>query len=277
MEVRKVGGYIGAEIMGVDLTTCNEETFQKIKTALWEHGFIYFRDQELTTDEYRQFGQRWGELFVNESPAIEKVPGYAEVEEIRKNPHELSNIGDEWHTDQAHQKNPCMSTILYAKVIPPYGGDTCFASTSAAYDFLSEEMRQKLQGLEAVHSQRFLLEQVAARTGDPDGRFAAGIKKSKGSESIHPVIIAHPENGKACIYVNPSYTTNFVGMTREESKPILDEIYKLILRPEFNARMQWQTNSLALWDNRQVWHYASNDYQGHLRILHRLVVKDSLQ
>ncbi|MCP5143971.1 MAG: TauD/TfdA family dioxygenase [Gammaproteobacteria bacterium] len=282
MKVNKVGGYIGAEVLDIDLANCDDATFSGVEQALWANGVVFFRDQRLTVEQYIDFGKRWGELFVNNSPAIKALPNHPEVEEIRKNPDEISNIGDEWHADQSYRPDPCMGTILYAREIPPYGGDTCYANTASAYDLLTDELKQEIDGLQAVHSQPFLLEQVAARTGDPDGRFAAARKKAESNtatvkEAVHPVVTVHPETGRKCIYISPAYTSHFVGRTREESAPLLDKLFKHILRPEFTCRMHWKNDSLAIWDNRQVWHYATNDYQGHLRILHRLVVKDNLQ
>jgi len=279
VKVNKVGGYIGAELTDIDLNKCDDRTFDDVQQALWDHGVIFFRDQDFTIEQYINFGKRWGELFVNNSPAIGKVDNenYPEVEEIRKNPDEVSNIGDEWHADQSYRPDPCMGTILYARDVPAYGGDTCYANTTTAYELLSDEMKKEIEGLEALHSQSFLLEQVALRTGDPDGRFAAAMKRATNTETAHPVVATHPETGRKSLYISPAYTSNFVGMSREESAPLLDKLYKHVLRPEFNCRMRWKNNSLAIWDNRQVWHYASNDYQGHLRILHRLVVKDNLQ
>lgn len=282
MKVNKVGGYIGAEILDIDLANCDDETFADVEQQLWENGVIFFRDQKLSVEQYIEFGKRWGELFVNNSPAISSLPGHPEVEEIRKNPDEISNIGDEWHADQAYRPDPCMGTILYARDIPPYGGDTCYANTVTAYELLPDELKEAIDGLQAVNSQLYLLEQVAERTGDPDGRFAAAKERALNNtdtikETVHPVVTVHPETGRNCMYISPAYTSHFVGMSREESAPLLDKLYKHILRPEFTCRMHWKNDSLAIWDNRQVWHYATNDYQGQLRILHRLVVKDNLQ
>lgn len=277
MKVTKVGGYIGADISGVDIANCkNEQTFDEIKKALYEHGVIFFRDQKLSLNQYIDFGKRFGELFINNSPSISAMPDYPELEEIRKEPNEKSNIGDEWHTDQAYRDNPCIATILYGCVIPPHGGDTSFTSTASAYEQLADNLKDEVESLKAVNSHIFLLEQTAQRTGDPDGRFVAALKKASTKEAIHPVVTIHPETGRKCLYVNPAYTSHFVGRTRERSIPLLEKLYKHVLKPEFSCRFRWQKNSIAIWDNRQVWHYAANDYQGQQRLLYRMVVQDKV-
>lgn len=274
MKIDKVTGYIGANISGVDLATCNDQRiYDEIRTALNEHGVIFFRDQKLTVEQYVAFGERFGTLFINRGPTIQALADYPPVEELRKEPDERSNIGDEWHSDQAHRQNPCMGTILYGKLIPPYGGDTLFASPAAAYEHLPAQLREEIEGLEAVNSQSFLIRETAMRTGDPDGRFARAAHAS--AEAIHPVVKVHPETGRKVIFVNPAYTYSFVGKSREESLPLLNELFKRVLLPEFGCRFSWREGSLAFWDNRQTWHYAVNDYQGHRRIMHRLVVQSN--
>lgn len=271
IEVGKVTGYIGARISGVDLASLDEATFAAIRAALNEHGVLFFRDQKLTVEQYMAFGERFGTLFVNNGPTINALPGYPQVEELRKEPGELSNIGDEWHTDQAHRQNPCIATILYGRQIPPYGGDTLFASTAAAYEHLPAKLKEQIEGLEAIHSLSFLIHGALERTGDPDGRFQRASHAA--AEAVHPVVKVHPETGRKAIFVSPGYTYCFVGKTREESLPLLNALYKHVLLPEFGCRFSWQPDSLALWDNRQTWHYAVNDYHGHRRVMQRLVVQ----
>ncbi|HTU09612.1 MAG TPA: TauD/TfdA family dioxygenase [Allosphingosinicella sp.] len=272
MKVTKVTGNIGAEISGVDLATCEDaQIYADIRAALNDHAVIFFRDQELSLERYIAFGERFGELFRNNSPTIVAMDGHPQVEIIRKEPEEKSNIGDEWHTDQAHRPNPCMGTILYSREVPPYGGDTLFANTAAAYAHLPAYLRQQIEGLEAVQSSAFLIAQTAERTGDPDGKF--GRAKVNSDDCVHPVVRVHAETGRPVLYVNPAYTHRFVGWTREESIPLLEALYRHVLRPEYTCRFRWTKGAIAFWDNRQTWHYAVNDYAGHRREMHRLIVK----
>lgn len=273
MKVEKVTGNVGAVISGVDLATCEDpQTYRDIYEVLLQHAVIFFRGQELDVERYLDFGRRFGELFKNNSPTITTMDRHPELEMIRKEADEKSNIGDEWHTDQAHRPNPCMGTILYAREVPPYGGDTLFANTAAAYDFLPDDLKEAVKGLEAVNSPEFLLKQAAQRTGDPDRRFARTSAKSP--SAVHPVVRVHPDTGRKVLYVNPAYTENFVGQTPEQSRPLLERLFSHVLRPEHFCRFRWEKGSLAFWDNRQTWHYAVNDYQGYRREMYRLIVRE---
>jgi len=273
MKIDKVGGYIGAEISEVDLATCDDDAaYRAIRGALNDHGVIFFRDQHLTPEQYIRFGQRFGTLFINNNPGIATLENHPEIETLRKEPNELSNIGDEWHTDQAHRDRPCMGTMLYGQVIPPYGGDTLFVNTAAAYERLPASLKAAIESLSAIHSHAFLVDKAKIRSGDVDGRF---VHMDRSKEAVHPVVLTHPETGRKVLFVNPAYTYCFVGQTHEESQSLLNELYQHALLPEFGCRFRWQPNSLAFWDNRQTWHYAANDYHGHRRVMHRMVVQET--
>ena len=91
-------------------------------------------------------------------------------------------------------------------------------------------------------------------------------------DAIHPVVITHPESGRKALYVNPGFTLGFEGWTDDESQPLLEYLYRHAVKHEFTCRFQWQKGSLAFWDNRATWHYAVNDYQGELRLMHRITL-----
>lgn len=269
--LQPISGALGAEIADLDLSAeHNDATYAEIRSALNEHGVIFLRDQSLTPEQFVVFAERFGELQINRSPVISTLPGNPKVEELRKEPHEVTNIGDQWHTDQASREKPCMGTVLLAREVPPFGGDTLFINMARAYDNLSEGLKRTLDDLRAVHSLAFLLADAAA-DGDPDGRFANAHRAD--SEAVHPVVLRHPENGRKILYVNPGYTMRFEGWTRRESKPLLDYLYQHAQQPEFGCRFRWRPGSMAFWDNRQTWHYAVNDYHGHRRVMHRIVIK----
>jgi taurine dioxygenase len=258
---------IGVEIHGIDLSeNADERIYSEIRAALSQHAVVFFRNQNLTTEQFVAFGERFGEVFVNSSSIIRPVDGCPKVEEIRKEPHEHTNVGDQWHTDQAHRSSPCMGTILMARTVPAHGGDTLFINMAKAYEALSEGLKHTLEGLRAVHSHAFLI----ANAEDPDGRFT---KSNAKDETIHPVVKVLPETGRNALYVSPGYTVRFDGWTRKESTPLLEYLYGHAQRPEFCCRFRWAEGSIAFWDNRQTWHYATNDYHGHRRVMHRMVIK----
>jgi len=270
IKFNKIGGFIGAEVTGVTLGIENDPSvFQELREGLNTHGVIVFRNQEMDVEQFMRFGQGFGPLFVNNSPATKAISGYPMVEDMRKEADEKTNIGDEWHTDQSNKEHPCWMTILHGIDIPPFGGNTSFLSTAAAYDALPESLKTLLGTLEAEHSSEFILRNAIERMGNDDNRF--NLSKAT-ARAIHPVVKKHPETGRKVIYVNPGYTSHFVGWTRDDSRALLDVIYRHALRQEFVCHVKWQPGTVAIWDNRQTWHYASNDYQGHRREMRRIVV-----
>jgi len=141
----------------------------------------------------------------------------------------------------------------------------------AAYDALSEGLKATLDGLRALHSSRHVFGAEAdARRGDLRGRI--GNPELATQDAIHPVVIRHPETGRKALYVNPGFTLRFDGWTEEESRPLLDYLYRHAVRPEFTIRFHWREGSLAFWDNRSTWHFAVNDYHGERRLLHRITI-----
>lgn len=273
MKVEKVTGNVGAEISGLDLAACDDsQIWRDLYEVLLENAVIFFRDQQLSVERYLHFARQFGELFENNSPVIRTMAGHPELEIIRKEADAISNVGDEWHTDQSHRPNPCMGTMLYAIEVPPYGGDTLFANTAAAYESLPDDLAEAVQGLEAVHSPEYLLRQTAQRTGDPDKLF--GSSRATSPPAAHPVVRIHPDTGRRVLYVNPAYTEHFVGQTPEQSRPLLQRLFAHVLRPEHFCRFRWRKGSLAFWDNRQTWHYAVNDYHGYRREMRRLIVRE---
>ena len=267
LEIRPLSGTTGAEIGGVDLGgTLSDATIVEIRDALAEYGVVVFRDQFLTPEQHISVARRFGEININRF--FTHADGYPEIALVSKEPDQTANIGGGWHTDHSYDRHPALGSMLYAREVPPAGGDTMFASMYAAYDALSDGLKQTLSGLHAVHSSRhvFGLERPAmqGRIGNPE---------LATQDAIHPVVITHPESCRKALYVNPGFTLRFDGWTAEESQPLLRYLYQHAARPEFTCRLQWQNGSLAFWDNRSTWHYALNDYQGQRRLMHRITIE----
>lgn len=267
--VTPVGSAVGAEIGGVDLAAGVDDTqMAELRQAFAEHEVIFLRDQDITPDQHLAFAERWGAVNVNRF--FTPVPGHPRIAEVRKEPDQTTNIGGGWHTDHSYDQLPAMGSLLYAREVPPVGGDTMFASMSAAYAALSEGIRDTLRGLRADHSSRHVFgrpeygESTNNRIGNPEAAT---------QDAVHPVVIEHPLSGRPCLYVNGGFTLRFQGWTDEESQPLLQYLYRHAARPEFTYRFQWRVGSMAIWDNRAVQHYALNDYQGERRLMHRVTVE----
>lgn len=268
LEVRKTSGGCGAEVLGVDLRQLTNSQMEAVRQAYADHGVIFFRDQSLTPEDHIAFARRWGDIVVNKFFTPSENPLIAEV---RKEKEQTTNIGGGWHTDHSYDVEPAMGSILVARQLPEEGGDTLFASMYAAYDALTPGLKKTLESLRAVHS----VSQVFGAGGFyQQGDQQTGMKVAAPTipEVTHPVVITHPESGRKALYVNPAFTIRFDGWSPMESKPLLDFLYAHAVRPEFTCRFRWKPGSIAFWDNRATWHYASNDYHGHERLMHRITI-----
>jgi taurine dioxygenase len=276
IDVRPVSANIGAEIRGIDLTQpLDDATYNEIRAALNERGVIFFRDQTITPAHQVAFARPFGETYIDPAGGIGRLAGYPAIGEVRKEPEETRNIGGNWHTDHSFDPDPPLGSILLARELPDYGGDTLFASMFAAYDALSEGLKKTLEGLNAVHAK------MRAFDGLPSDRKVSAEERAKiqakfvARDAIHPVVPRHPETGRRLLFVNPTYTRRFEGWTEQESEPLLKYLFQHAARPEFTYRFEWREGSIAFWDNRSVWHYALNDYHGERRLMHRIVLKGS--
>src|SRR5688572_28337451 len=184
MEVRRIAGALGAEILGVDLSRDFPE--REIRAAFLEHGVVFFRDQKLDPAQFMAFARRMGKPI--EYPFVKGIPGFPEVIEVRKLEHEKQNFGGIWHSDTAYLQEPPMGSMLIAREVPPYGGDTEFASQYLAYEALSVGMKRLLDGLLAINSSSKA--DVTRTREDMVKEYATQY------EAEHPVVRTHPETGR---------------------------------------------------------------------------------
>lgn len=269
LDINPICGSLGAEISGVDLSKpVPSDTLAEIRKALNEYLVIFFRDQDITPEQQKEFGRLFGTLNIH--PVYEPLAGHPEILQVVKEADAMNNIGDTWHSDATFLEEPPMGSILYAKEIPPFGGDTLFANLQLAYEMLSEGMKRMLDGMQAVHSDAFLTQVNAERNATRSTKLKAGAMEAR--ETLHPVVRTHPETGRKSLFINEPFTARFDGMTEKESRPLLDYLLNHIKSPEFTCRFRWQVGSIAFWDNRCTHHYALNDYHGHRREMHRVTV-----
>ena len=270
IDVRPVATALGAEISGVDLgSDLDDATVAEIRDAFHRHSVIFFRDQIMTPEQHIAFAERWGNINVNRF--FKPLDGYPKIATVIKEADQKSNVGGDWHTDHSYDQIPAMGSILYAREVPDLGGDTLFSSMYRAYEELSPGLQETLEGLNAWHSSRHVFGYVNADTeARQDGRLSNMDKATQ--DALHPVIVTHPDTGRKALYVNSDFTVRFDGWTQEESQPLLDYLYRFGARPEFQCRFQWRQGSVAIWDNRCTWHFASNDYHGQRREMHRITI-----
>lgn len=269
LDIKPLTGSCGAEVLGVDISQpLSDRTVRAIRQALLDYGVIFFREQELTPDEHRSFTKRFGDVVVN--PVYAHVEGHPDIMPVIKEPQDKYNIGDTWHSDMSYMEVPPLGSLLYAREVPEYGGDTLFTNMYLAYDMLPDTMKKMLEGRNAVHSDRFLTSRVAERNVGRSTQLRTDLKQE--NMAVHPIVRTHEETGRKCLYVNFPFTWSIEGMSREESLPLLNQLYAHSTRPEFTCRFRWRKGSLAFWDNRCTMHYACNDYQGKRREMHRMTI-----
>ncbi|HEY1930972.1 MAG TPA: TauD/TfdA family dioxygenase [Acetobacteraceae bacterium] len=271
IDVHPIAGGVGAEIRNIDLSRLDEGSTEIIRRTLFDRGVVFFRDQQLTPEQHVAAAERFGAININRF--FKHVDGYPTIAEVRKEPEQKNNIGGGWHTDHSYDAVPALGSMLYAREVPDSGGDTMFASMYAAYDALSDGLKRTLEGMRAEHSSRHVFGANNRRPKDNDLQGRLGNPELAMQDAVHPVVIRHPGSGRKALYVNPGFTLRFEGWTDDESRPLLDYLYRHAVRPEFCCRFQWAEGSMAFWDNRATWHYAVNDYHGERRLMHRITIE----
>ena len=266
-EVNRLSPTIGGELLGVDLRQdLTSEVKDLIYEALLVYKVIFFRDQDLTTDQHIHFSKNFGDLEVH--PFAPFKEGYPEVLKIT---HNEKSRGREntWHSDVTWRKEPSLGSVLRMLEKPENGGDTLFSDMYAAYDDLTDEVKQKLEGAVAVHDFVGFRKRLI-KEGKSPKEIEAFNEKFPMPE--HPVFRTHPDTGKKVIYVNRAFTQYIKGWEENESKDMLDFLYSRASTPEYQCRFAWENNSIAFWDNRACQHYANSDYWPQIRRVERVTI-----
>jgi taurine dioxygenase len=256
---------VGAVIEGVDMREpLTAGDVAAVRKAWLDHGVLFFRNQDLTLDQFWAFMETFGK------PQKEEVTG---TDHDRPGDVQTANMAPVrhstavWHADTTSMAHPPIATALRAVEVPPFGGDTCWSNMHAAYEALSEPMRQMLDGLTAVHS----VQPTYDRMKDYADLFRAKYSERHAAEQIHPVVLTHPRSGRKALYVSESFTTRIVELSASESAAILAVLFRHVESPLFTMRWHWSANDVALWDNRSVQHFAVPDYEA-TRTMQRIVL-----
>ena len=267
LTVRPQSPTIGAEVEGVDLRAhLDDAQIADIRQALLDWKVLFFRDQDITTEQHLAFARRFGELEVH--PFGTNKDGHPEVLAIT---HDAEHPGREngWHSDVTWRLEPSLGSVLRMIEGPEVGGDTLFADMYAAYEGLPQRIKDAVEGRVARHD---------------FARFRVGLQKAGASEDEiaeadakypnphHPVIRTHPETGRKGIYVNAAFTQEIVGMDPDESAELLQVLYRQATFPEYQVRLRWRPNTIAFWDNRSAQHYAVSDYWPQVRRVERVTI-----
>lgn len=276
--INSSGRPTGAEIVGIDIAKgLDDKSFKIIDDAFNENGVIVFRNQKISEEDHIAFTKLFGEIGPNTFAGYHAHPKFPNemlvISNIKENGKYIGNpdAGHTWHTDQSYTERPPRATILYAIEVPMRDGkslgDTLYANAAAAYDALPIDVKERIDGLKAVHN-------IAARKrgGNAPKRVNETLK-DKYPDVIHPVVRTHPFTGRKSLYVREGECIGIVGMADEEALPLIKDLSNHITKDEFIYRHQWQPGDLIMWDNCTVQHLALKDYgPDDRRYIHRTVV-----
>ena len=266
-KVEAITPVIGAGISGISLNKdLKSDTVEKIYNALIKYQVIFFREQDLTPESHLQLAKRFGDIDPGH-PVYPHVEGFQSIVLLKNDESSRPDTND-WHKDLTFKPNPPFASILHGVNVPKIGGDTLWASMSAVYDSLTDGWKEDLEGLEAIHDMGTFRNDFYKEGGINSVNSAL---KKVGS-AVHKVIEKHPISGKKYLNVNQSFTRNILNVSQGASDHILQFLFQLLARPEFQVRFHWQNNSVAIWDNRITQHYAVNDYLPNSRHMQRVTI-----
>ena len=267
MKLSRVAGALGAEVTDFDVSAALAKgEGQCIRDLLNEHEVLFFRSQQLKPSEQRDVAALFGPLQTH--PAYGTVDNIPEVMLLESTPENPSKI-EVWHSDMTFMQRPPSFTLLQGQIIPPFGGDTLWASATAAFDTLSPQMQAFLLPLQAVNDFRQGFRESLAEPGGAE-RLAPAIAENP--PVAHPLIRTHPESGRKAIYANALFTSHIVGLPSAESDALLGFLYRHVVAEEHTVRLSWQQGTVAIWDNRSTQHKPVNDFFPQHRLMHRVTL-----
>ena len=278
LKITPSGQACGAAITGIDLSQdLTDETIATLRAAWLEHLVLSFPDQALNDDDLERFTLYFGPF--GHDPYIAPIAGREHIIAVKRMAEETSPIfAETWHSDWSFQETPPAGTCLFGITIPPVGGDTLFANQQKAWDEMPTALRERVKGQRAVHSAALGYSKAGLYgDGDADDR-SMDIRPSDTAlaQHTHALVRAHPETGREAIFSSVGYVTGFEGLSEEDGRALLIDLYQWQTRPEFQYRHEWQPNMLVMWDNRSVIHMATGGYSGHDRLLHRTTIGERL-
>lgn len=272
MEVKRLTGVFGAEVVVDDVRRLGTAEVDELRRHVCDHEVVVLRGQTLSVAEQVELSRRLGPA--GPVPFIEASPDHPEVIKVVKEAGDgdAFNFGGAWHSDFSFQPAPPAFTLLYAIDIPPFGGDTLWASMTAAWRGLSPEKQVELSRLVAVHTAR----DAYSRKMQPLHSGLSGMNivcdDTANDAEMHPLVVTHPETGRKAIFFNRAYVRDLVDVDDKEASRLLEWLHAHTTDARFTLRHRWSVGDLVIWDNRSTQHYALNDYAGFRRELHRTTV-----
>lgn len=273
LQTKRLTNKFGVEIAGLDLSKpIDDATIAEVWKVWNEQGLVLMRGQAITPDQHIAFSRRFGELDKHEALEPFRHPQYDEIFmvstiPVNGKPSASENVGRHWHSDLSYTQHPAMGSLFHCQVVPDVGGDTLFANTVAAYDALSDKMKEVIDGLWGVHdylatpTQKLKSPEVLARLRELHRPIA------------QPLVLTHPVTGRKALYIAETLITHFVGMTPEESQPLVRFLFNHTIDPLYTYRHKWTKGDFIMWDNRSLIHIALSDFE---KGAHRLFFRTTI-
>jgi taurine dioxygenase len=292
VSVIPLGRHLGAEIRGVDLSRpFDNDTFSQISKAFFEHQVVVFRNQNITPEQQIAFTRRFGvlEQHVRKEHRLNGYPEILIVSNVLSEQGKAIGVEDAgrfWHSDLSYKREPSLLSALYALEVPVKDGvvlgNTDFASTTAAYDALPENLKQRLEGLKNVHSYRFYREKNQRAQREEQARGARTVQEHVPTQdqmntvpdSESPIVRIHPVTGRKGLFINEAHTSHIAGLPKAESDQLITDLCAHIIKPAFRYEHHWQAGDLLMWDNIAAQHKANFNYNLPLRrLMYRTTVR----
>ena len=270
INVKPYAPNIGGVITGVDLSKDISDYEQNfIKEAFHKYQVLFFQEQlEISPENHIKLGKCFGDLHIH--PAAPKMKSFPEIFEIHTHKDsKISNGAEDFHSDVSCDTEPPLGTMLQLHILPQYGGDTMFSNMYMAYDSLSKPMQNFLNGLRASHESEHFYRNRYEKQDQLD-------PKKKYPSAIHPIVRTHPETKKKALYINKFFTTRIEGLSKQESKLILEYLFNHCEKTDFQIRYRWNKNDMAFWDNRCTLHKAIWDYHPMERKGRRVTIRGTI-
>ncbi|MGA7805313.1 TauD/TfdA dioxygenase family protein [Bradyrhizobium sp.] len=277
IDIVPTGAALGAEVRDVDLKAIDARQFAAVKHAWHRHQVLLFRGQALGDQDLIAFSRRFGDLDfapVQETGRrfVEGLPEIYIVSNVKQNGEPIGSLGAGeavWHTDMSYLEKPPMASMLYALEVPPAGGNTSFCSMYAIHDALPSDLKRRIAGLKIKHDGTYnsggFLRQGVTPSDDP--------RTSPGA--VHPLVCTHPDTGRQMLYLGRRRNAYLVGLELACSEALLDELWRLVDRPEFKWEHVWRVGDLVMWDNRCTMHRRDPFDDATRRVMHRTQIKGS--
>jgi taurine dioxygenase len=277
LEVVPTGAALGADIKGLDLSRAiDDKVFREIDLAWNDHLVLRFRGHRLDDDALVAFSRRFCELDMAPTPAAEERlapirPEIAVISNIVVGGKAVGSLGNSelvWHQDMSYNELPPKASLLYAIETPSAGGETFFYNLYKAYETLPQALKTRIEGLACKHD----------ATRNSSGQLRRGFAERYGNAqrpgAVHPLVVRHPETGRASLYLGRRPNAWIVGLSDADSDALLDDLWAHVQQGPHLWAQEWSQGDLVIWDNRCTLHRRNQLDPALRRLMHRTQVRD---